>query len=108
MAVEDGAHQGLPEVVTHSAGGALPGLWKFQLLPHSLHPRRRRQVLRQRLVGNLNVSCQAAASQHLNRNVISDLLTDTIAVISAGTAKHPAAFTKYMGLRAVTQTSISA
>ena len=97
MAVEDGAHQGLPEVVTHSAGSPLPGLWKFQLLLHSLHPRRGRQLLRQRLVGNLNVSCQAAASQHLNRNVIVDLLTDTIAVITAGTAKYPATLAYYMG-----------
>ena len=96
MAVEDGAQQGLPEVATHSAGGPLPGLWKFQLLLHFLHPRRGRQLLRQRLVGNLNVSYQFAASHQLNRNVI-DLLTDTIAVITAGTAKYPATFTQYMG-----------
>ena len=97
MAVEDGAHQGLPEVVTHSAGSPLPGLWKFQLLLHSLHPRRGRQLLRQRLVWNLNVSCQAAASHPLNWNVIIDLLTDTIAIITAGTAKYPATLTYYMG-----------
>ena len=89
MAVEDGAQQGLPEVATHSAGGPLPGLGKFQVLLHFLHPRRGRQVLRQRLVGNLNVS----ASHQLKRNAIIDLLSNAVAVITAGTAKYPATFT---------------
>ena len=51
MAVEDGALQVLPEVATHSAGGLLPELWKFQLLVHFLNPRRGMQLIRQRLVG---------------------------------------------------------
>ena len=97
MAVEDGAQQGLPEEAAHSAGDPLPGLGKFQLLLHFLHPRRGRQLLRQRLVGNLNVSYQFATSDQLNRNVIIHLLTNTIAVITAGTAKYPATFTQYMG-----------
>ena len=67
MAVENGAHQELPEVATHSAGGPLPGLGEFQVLLHFLHPRRGRQVLRQRIVGNLNVSSQVAVSHQLKK-----------------------------------------
>ena len=52
MAVVDGAQQGAPEVENHSAGGLLPGLWKFQLLLQFLGPGRRRQLLRG-LVGTL-------------------------------------------------------
>lgn len=66
---------------THSVGGSLPGMWKFQLLLESLTPRRRRQILRHRLGGDLNVSCQTTVSHHLNRTVNTDLLTETIAVI---------------------------
>ena len=65
MAVEDGAQQVLPEVATHSAGGLLPGLWKFQLLLHFLNPRRGMQLIKQRLVGNLNVSCQVLPPTNL-------------------------------------------
>ena len=94
MAVEDGAQQGALELATHSAGGLLPGLWKFQLLLQFWRPRRGRLLLRQRLGGDLNVSCQVAAASHqVNRNVLIDLLTDTIAVITAGRAKYPATFT---------------
>jgi hypothetical protein len=92
--VGDGVQQGAPEVETHSAGGSLPGMWKFQLLLESLTPRRGRQFLRHRLGGDLNVSCQTAVSHHLNRTVNTDLLTETIAVIykqgkmSNNTHKH--------------------
>ena len=96
MAVKDGAQQG-PELATHSAGGLHPGLWKFQLLLQFWRPRRGRLLLRHMLCQDLYVSCQAAASQQLNRNVIIDLLTDNIGVISAGRAIYPATFTKYMG-----------
>ena len=82
MAVENGAQQGAPEVATHSAVGPLPGLWKFQLLLQFWRPRRGRVLLRQKLGQELNVSCQAAASHQLNRNVIIDHLTDTISVAS--------------------------
>ena len=81
MAVENGAQQGAPEVATHSAVGPLPGLWKFQLLLQFWRPRRGRVLLRQKLGQELNVSCQAAASHQLNRNVIIDCLTDTISVV---------------------------
>ena len=96
MAVVDGAQQGAPEVENHSAGGPLPGLWKFQLLLQFLGPGRGRQLLRQRLGGDLNVSCQGAASHQVNKKVIIDLCTDPIGVITAGRAKYPATITKYM------------
>ena len=73
MAVEDGAQEGLPEVATHSAGGPLPGLWKFHLLLPFLEPGRGRQLLRYRLGGDINVSCLASASHYPSRKVITDL-----------------------------------
>lgn len=67
------AQQWAAEVATHSAGCSLLGLWPIPALLQFLRPGRERQLLRQRLGWVMHVSCEAAASHHLNCNHQSTL-----------------------------------